>query len=302
MTVMYKILFSLLLLLVACNGGNNKSKESATVTNAMWKSEVIVPMKEALERLAVVSPKFGADTESVWAANQVVALSDSLDGVENLSFYDAMYDIYTMQMYIAYGLAYVPSLMSLYQDNEIAHEGVRIVERWLNWKEDMPQEKRLEWLSQMSLMSLYNYTAFFMAYDEMSEAEVFKANNHYKMMGEMQYYIDGIRSMCPNDTIAYQHCCVLEASAFYMTYFPLLRATCMPDIYDKEVADPIMETAYKFDSLAAPLREAAVKEQVPKAMSEWEFFEFMKESTKRKVQMLDFLTMAIDSMETEKEE
>lgn len=299
---MHKVLFSLLLLLTACNGGSNKPKENATVTNAMWKSEVIVPMKEALERLAVVSPKFGADTESVWAANQVVALSDSLDGVEDFSFYDAMYDIYTMQMYIAYGLAYVPSLMSLYRDNEIAHEGVGIVERWQTWKEDMPQKKRLEWLSQMSLMSLYNYTAFFMAYDEMSEAEVFKANNHYKMMGEMQYYIDGIRSMCSNDTIAYQHSCVLEASAFYMTYFPLLRATCMPDIYDKEVDDPIMETAYKFDSLAAPLREAAVKERAPKAMSELEFFEFMKESTKRKVQMLDFLTMAIDSMETEKEE
>ena len=177
---MRKISFSLLLLLMTACGGSNKPKENATVTNAMWQSEVIVPMKEALERLAVVSPKFGADTESVWAANQVVALSDSLDGVEDFSFYDAMYDIYTMQMYIAYGLAYVPSLMSLYRDNEIAHEGVGIVERWQTWKEDMPQKKRLEWLSQMSLMSLYNYTAFFMAYDEMSEAEVFKANNHYK--------------------------------------------------------------------------------------------------------------------------
>ena len=299
---MHKILFSLLLLLMIACGGSNKSKENATVTNAMWQSEVIVPMKEALERLAVVSPKFGADTESVWAANQVVALSDSLDGVENLSFYDAMYDIYTMQMYVAYGLAYVPSLMSLYRDNEIAHEGVAIVERWQLWKENMPQEKRLEWLSKMSLMSLYNYTAFYMAYDVMSEAEVFKANDHYSMVCDMQYYMDGIRTLCPTDTVGYQHCCVLEASAFYMTYFPLLRATCMPDIYDKEVADPIMETAYKFDSLAAPLREAAVKEQVPKAMSELEFFEFMKESTKRKVQMLDFLTMAIDSMENQKEE
>ena len=300
---MKRILYYVLGIVLLCGCvQSNKSKESTTVTNEMWQSDVIVPMKEALERLAVVSPKFGADTESVWAANQVVMLSDSLDGVENLSFYDAMFDIYTMQAYIAYGLAYVPSLMSLYRDNEIAHEGVGIVERWQLWKENMPQEKRLEWLSKMSLMSLYNYTAFYMAYDVMSEAEVFKANDHYSMVCDMQYYMDGIRTLCPTDTVGYQHCCVLEASAFYMTYFPLLRATCMPDIYDKEVADPIMETAYKFDSLAAPLREAAVKEQVPKAMSEWEFFEFMKESTKRKVQMLDFLTMAIDSMETEKEE
>lgn len=120
---MHKVLFSLLLLLTACNGGSNKSKENATVTNAMWQSEVIVPMKEALERLAVVSPKFGADTESVWAANQVVALSDSLDGVEDFSFYDAMYDIYTMQMCIAYGLAYFPSLLSMYEDCELHTRG-----------------------------------------------------------------------------------------------------------------------------------------------------------------------------------
>ncbi len=135
---MHKISFSLLLLLMTACGGSNKPKENATVTNAMWQSEVIVPMKEALERLAVVSPKFGTDTD-----------------------------------------------------------------------------------------------------------------------------------------------------------FPLLRATCMPDIYDKEVADPIMETAYKFDSLTTPLKEAAINERVPRAMSELDFFEFMKESTKRKVQMLDFLTMAI---------
>ena len=93
------------------------------VTNSMWQSDVIFPMKEALERLAVVSPKFGADTESLWAANQVVVLSDSLDGVENLSFYDAMYDIYTMQMCIAYGLAYFPSLLSMYEDCELHTRG-----------------------------------------------------------------------------------------------------------------------------------------------------------------------------------
>ena len=120
---MRKISFSLLLLLMTACGGSNKPKENATVTNAMWQSEVIVPMKEALERLAVVSPKFGADTESVWAANQVVALSDSLDGVEDFSFYDAMYDIYTMQMCIAYGLAYFPSLLSMYEDCELHTRG-----------------------------------------------------------------------------------------------------------------------------------------------------------------------------------
>ncbi|MBQ7966549.1 MAG: hypothetical protein IJ290_01365 [Bacteroidaceae bacterium] len=51
---MRNILLLLLLLLTACGGGSNKSKESATVTNEMWQSDVIVPMKEALERLAVV--------------------------------------------------------------------------------------------------------------------------------------------------------------------------------------------------------------------------------------------------------
>lgn len=300
--MMKKVLLIVLAVFAACNGGSNKSKESATVTNEMWQSDVIVPMKEALERLAVVSPKFGADTESVWAANQVVALSDSLDGVENLSFYDAMYDIYTMQMYVAYGLAYVPSLMSLYRDNEIAHEGVAIVERWQLWKENMPQEKRLEWLSKMSLMSLYNYTAFYMAYDVMSEAEVFKANDHYSMVCDMQYYMDGIRTLCPTDTVGYQHCCVLEASAFFMTFFPLLRGTCDDVVFERNVNQHTMATAEWFDSEAITLKRAVLDSVAIGPMSEIEFYAFMKESTRRKVQLLDFLTMAIDSMETQEEE
>lgn len=299
---MKKVLLIVLVVLTGCNGGSNKPKESTTVTNEMWQNDVIVPMKEALERLAVVSPKFGADTESVWAANQVVMLSDSLDGVENLSFYDAMFDIYTMQAYIAYGLAYLPSLMSLYRDNEIAHEGVAIVERWQLWKENMPQEKRLEWLSKMSLMSLYNYTAFYMAYDVMSEAEVFKANDHYSMVCNMQYYMDGIRTLCPTDTVGYQHCCVLEASAFFMTFFPLLRGTCDDVVFERDINQHTMATAEWFDAEAITLKRAVLDSVAIEPMSEMEFYAFMKESTKRKVQMLDFLTMAIDNMEPQKEE
>lgn len=300
---MIRIVYCVLGIVLLCGcGQSNKSKESATVTNEMWQSDVIVPMKEALERLAVVSPKFGADTESVWAANQVVALSDSLDGVENLSFYDAMFDIYTMQAYIAYGLAYLPSLMSLYRDNEIAHEGVAIVERWQLWKENMPQEKRLEWLSKMSLMSLYSYTAFYMAYDVMSEAEVFKANDHYSMVCDMQYYMDGIRTLCPADTVGYQHCCVLEASAFFMTFFPLLRGTCDDVVFERDINQHTMATAEWFDAEAITLKRAVLDSVAIEPMSEMEFYAFMKESTKRKVQMLDFLTMAIDSMEPQKEE
>lgn len=300
---MKRILYYVLGIVLLCGcAQSNKSKESTTVTNEMWQSDVIVPMKEALERLAVVSPKFGADTESVWAANQVVMLSDSLDGVENLSFYDAMFDIYTMQAYIAYGLAYVPSLMSLYRDNEIAHEGVAIVERWQLWKENMPQEKRLEWLSKMSLMSLYNYTAFYMAYDVMSEAKVFKANDHYSMVCDMQYYMDGIRTLCPTDTVGYQHCCVLEASAFFMTFFPLLRGTCDDVVFERNVNQHTMATAEWFDSEAITLKRAVLDSVAIGPMSEIEFYSFMKESTRRKVQLLDFLTMAIDSMETQEEE
>ena len=299
---MYKILFSLLLMsMLTCNV-SSKSKENSTVTDAMWRSEVIVPMKEALERLAIVSPKFGADTESVWAANQVVMLSDSLDNIETLSFYDAMYDIYSKQMYIAYGLAYVPSMMSLYRDNEIAREGVNIVNRWRSLKENKPQEKQLEWLSQMSLISLYNYTAFYMAYDVMSEAEVFKANDHYSMVCDMQYYMDGIRTLCPTDTVGYQHCCVLEASAFFMTFFPLLRGTCDDVVFERNVNQHTMATAEWFDSEAITLKRAVLDSVAIGPMSEIEFYSFMKESTRRKVQLLDFLTMAIDSMENQKEE
>lgn len=181
---MHKVLFSLLLLLTACNGGSNKSKENATVTNAMWQSEVIVPMKEALERLAVVSPKFGADTESVWAASNVVMLCDSLDKVDSLSLdlYDAIYDLYTMQTCIAYGLAYSPSLLSMYEDCELAHKGVGIMSTWNELLKEKPQEKQLDWLSYVGLYSLFNYTAYFVAYNTMSGEQCLNVDSHHEMI------------------------------------------------------------------------------------------------------------------------
>lgn len=63
-----------------------------------------------------------------------------------------------------------------------------------------------------------------------------------------------------------------------------------------------MATAEWFDAEAITLKRAVLDSVAIEPMSEMEFYAFMKESTKRKVQMLDFLTMAIDSMEPQKEE
>ena len=68
---MKKLLYYVLAAILLCGcGQKDKSKGNVMVANDMWQSDVIVPMKEALERLAVVSPKFGADTESVWAGSE----------------------------------------------------------------------------------------------------------------------------------------------------------------------------------------------------------------------------------------
>ena len=63
-----------------------------------------------------------------------------------------------------------------------------------------------------------------------------------------------------------------------------------------------MATAEWFDSEAITLKRAVLDSVAIGPMSEIEFYSFMKESTRRKVQLLDFLTMAIDSMENQKEE
>ena len=64
---MYRILFSLLLLLV-CSCFDNKQKEKGVVvTNTMWQSDVINPMKEALERVALASIRISGDTKGEWA-------------------------------------------------------------------------------------------------------------------------------------------------------------------------------------------------------------------------------------------
>lgn len=64
-------------------------------------------MKEALERFAVAVPRLSDISKGEWAASQVILISDSLDALDDDSFdlYEAIYDLYTMQTYIAYGLS-----------------------------------------------------------------------------------------------------------------------------------------------------------------------------------------------------
>ena len=316
---MYRILFSLLLIL-ACSGCGNKQsnrnkpsnqneqkeqKESAVVvTNAMWQSDVIAPIKEALERVALASVKISGDTEGEWAASNVVMLSDSLDKVDSLSFnlYDAMYDLYTVQTYIAYGLAYFPSLLSMYSDCELAHRGVGIINTWNKLLEEKPQEKQLDWLSYVGLYSLFNYTSYFAAYNTMTGEQCFNVDAHHEMISEMNSYMEGIHTLCPVDTVGYQHFCVLEASAFFMTYCPIIPCMYPREKYEKNMQEDIIAIAGWFDEKAAEIRNAVYKGIAPKAMSDEKFYQFMRKVTKCKVQLLDFLIVAINEVELEEAE
>ncbi|MBO5678580.1 MAG: hypothetical protein J6S11_01270 [Bacteroidaceae bacterium] len=65
---MKKLLYYVLAAILLCGcGQRDKSKDSATAANAMWQSDVINPMKEALERVALASIRISGDTEGEWA-------------------------------------------------------------------------------------------------------------------------------------------------------------------------------------------------------------------------------------------
>ena len=301
---MCKVLFSLLLLLTCGSCGNKQKEKDVVVTNAMWQSDVINPMKEALERVALASVKISGDTEGEWAASNVVMLSDSLDKVDSLSFdlYDAMYDLYTMQTCIAYGLAYLPSILSMYADCELAHKGVGIMSTWNELLKEKPQEGQLDWLSYVGLYSLFNYTAYFAAYNTVSGEQCFDADSHHEMISQMNSYMEGIQALCPEDTVGYQHFCVFEASAFFMTFCPLIQRICPRDIYENTMHESVIAIAGWFDEKAAALRNTMSDGIAPKAMDSMEYYLFMKEVTKRKVQLLDFLTAAINEVSLEEVE
>lgn len=302
---MKRLLYYVLVAILLCGCGQKEmSKNCAEVTNAMWQSDVINPMKEALERVALASIRISGDTEGEWAASNVVMLCDSLDKVDSLSLdlYDAIYDLYTMQTCIAYGLAYFPSLLSMYEDCELAHKGVGIMSTWNELLKEKPQEKQLDWLSYVGLYSLFNYTAYFAAYNTMSGEQCFNVDSHHKMISEMNSYMEGIHELCPEDTVGYRHFCVLEASAFFMTYCPMIQRICPREIYERDMHEDIISIAGWFDGEATMQKSAVHNGIAPKTMSNAEYYQFMKDATKRKVQLLDFLTAAINEMELSNEE
>jgi hypothetical protein len=65
---MKRLLYYVLVAILLCGCGQREmSKNCAEVTNAMWQSDVINPMKEALERVALASIRISGDTEGEWA-------------------------------------------------------------------------------------------------------------------------------------------------------------------------------------------------------------------------------------------
>lgn len=292
-------MYQLVLMLVMLCSCNHKQNTNVVDSNIIKNNEITAPIKEALERLALVTPKIADDSVSDDMAAYVVALSDSMDNAP-FDMYDAMLDIYTMQTAVAYGLAYFPSMMSLYIDAEAGGDGLCIMDVWNHFKDTRANEDGLEWLSRMSIYSLYNYTLYFKAYNTMTRDEVFNHSQHNFTLYHVQLCIENLYELCPSDTVAYQYSCVMEGTAFFVTFCPMIQKICPQEVYERDMHEQVMASAAWFDAKADVVKNAIATGVVPTKMTEEEFFLYMKEATRRKVQIIDFLTTAI--IELDKEE
>lgn len=123
--------------------------------------QIISEYATALDEFAQVMPKFGSDTESLWAADTVHTMATSLKH-NQLPFLQNYAIISQMQNYTGYGMAYFNAIIGTYTSPDLAGYALRIISMcdsiYCKLKEAEFEDVKL--LSIFNILSVQNMQLF----------------------------------------------------------------------------------------------------------------------------------------------
>lgn len=286
---MKKYVLLLLIALFSCVSYSQfvkKEESTNNETNIEFHS-----LLDAYIKVGKASVKFGADTESEWASGQIDSICNSLKA-KDFTIYEYMTSISLIRSLIAYSISYVPGTLGMHRDADLGR---------MAW--GIPYESKIEFtniakrdfnslyeMSQYSIFSLYYFNIYFKLISLLREYDYFKHEDHASLMSYMYTNIDKLYQSKIDSIQAYRNSIIISQSAFYMTFERLIQRTSTEKQF-YENKDSLWSFALWFDKHTMPIQKNIEREQftlIPK-ITEKEIIEYIKDSSKREVLMLQML-------------
>ena len=257
--------------------------------SAEAQERIISDYATALDEFAQVMPKFGSDTESLWAADTVHTMATSLKQ-NHYPFLQSYATICQMQNYTSYGMAYVNAIIGTYKSPDLADYALRFISlcdtAYCKLKETEFDDVKL--LSMFKILSIQNMQLF---------NTLNRVNNDQPADEQLSFamyslqVIDSLASLQDySDKDIYKIATIYESYSSFQMVCPLLMLfSGTKEKYDLHV-DVIYEAAKHFDSQSTPVFKSISDGRKVDVMNDSEFEEWMLADTKYKVKLLELLT------------
>ena len=293
----------LLLLGVIGMSCNTKSQEQSgdryTGLNSEIEKEICSKYINALDSFAMVMPKIGGDTESIWATDTIHTMATSLLN-KNSDYNKTIAGIYVMQSYTAYGLAYFYAIIGTYRDPEAS----RFI---LHFKHDcdslyiIAEEKNFH--DVCSLSHLGNQSLFLLQlFKYLNDVNQGRSDEEKDTgsLGISLYSSEIIDELSENTSYTekdlFKISQLLEGACFFQVYCPLAQIfSNSRQEYEKNMSI-IVEAANYFDSKSQPIYNALKSSKRIIIPTDKEFEEHMVKATDYKVILLNIISNKIKHM------
>lgn len=281
---------------LVCSGQNSKW----VTLSSSAQNEIVQNYVSALDSFAQAMPIVGNDSESIWAADTVHIMAQRVKNGRN-SFLRNMADIYHMQNFIGYGMAYFNALIGFANDSSglcdytlhrilavgdslhrgVVADGFKSIRKW--------NHLQLESLMNMCLFCKLYIMNLYPEYDD----EDFRYCAWHVMA------MDTINKQGKfTDKEIFQMSSIIESVSFFKMIVPLITMLDGTSGIAEKKKDYVIEVAHYFDSKSFPVYGCFNGGIKPTLYSDKEFEAYMLKSTKYKIGLLRIATQIMRAINT----
>lgn len=273
---------------LVCSGQNSKW----VTLSPSAQNEIVQNYVSALDSFAQAMPIVGNDSESIWAADTVHIMAQRVKNGRN-SFLRNMADIYQMQNFIGYGMAYFNAIVGAANDSsglcnytlhrilavgDSLHRGV-IADGFKN----MNKWNHLQFESILN-MSLFHKLSLMNFYPQ-------NEDNDFAYCAWNVIVMDSInKNRIFTDKEMFQVASIIESVSFFKMIVPLITMLDGTSGLAEKKKDYVVEVALYFDSKSMPVYACLYDGKKPKLLGDKEFEAYMLKSTRYKTELLRIAT------------
>lgn len=273
---------------LVCSGQNSKW----VTLSPSAQNEIVQNYVSALDSFAQAMPIVGNDSESIWAADTVHIMAQRVKKGKN-SFLRNMADIYHMQNFIGYGMAYFNALIGFANDSsglcdytlhrilavgDSLHRGV-VADGFKN----MNKWNHLQ-LESVLNMGLFHKLYLMNCYPDIKDDDFAYCAWNVMVMDSIN------KKRIFTDKEMFQVSAIIESVSFFKMIVPLITMLDGTSGIAEKKKNYVIEVAHYFDSNSMPVYTYLNDGKKPKLLGDKEFEAYMLKSTRYKTELLRIVT------------